>query len=258
MSNAALPNPEPHHEMTLMDHLRELRTRLLYSMLAVLVGTVVAFCYINQIYHLLSTPFQSTFTGGSLIGTGPAEAFVLKIRLSIAAGILLVLPVLFYQLWAFIAPGLYESERRYVIPFVVASTACFPVGAWFCFAVVLPFAFEIFAAEYASLGLTPAIRVSEQLSMVSMALLGFGAVFEMPMLAFFLARVGVITDRTLIDGARYAVVIIFVVSAVLTPPDVLTQFLMAGPLLLLYGLSIVIVKFVQKREADPQDNNPGS
>jgi len=159
----------------------------------------------------------------------------------------------FIQVWLFISPGLYEHERRYVLPFVLATSALFFVGVWFSFDIVLPFAFDFFKKRYDIIGVTPRIRISEHLSLILKAMLGFGAVFEMPVLAFLLGRLGVIDHLFLLRGFRYAVVLIFIISAILTPPDVLTQLLMAGPLLLLYGLSILIVKFTGRPKLKVQD-----
>ena len=249
--NKSDTSQDAHGEMGLFDHLRELRYRLLVSLAVVTCAAFGAFPFTGEIFGFLSLPFQSTFPPSSLIGTGPAEAFLLRMKLSLFAGIFISLPILFYQVWAFIVPGLYEEEKRYVIPFVLVSSFNFLVGAWFAHFVVLEYAFEFFASQYQSMGVTPAIRMTEQLSFVAQTIIAFGATFEFPVLAFFLARIGMITDRTLIDGARYAIVIIFIVAAVLSPPDVLTQFLLAGPLLILYGISIFVVRFAAKSEESP-------
>lgn len=238
--------PHESGEMGLFDHLRELRYRLLISFGVIIVASFGAFPFSGEIFGFLALPFQETFPPSSLIGTGPAEAFLLRMKLSIFAGILGSLPILFYQVWAFIVPGLYDEERKYVIPFVVVSSINFLVGAWFAHFVVLGYAFEFFASQYQAMGVTPAIRMSEQLSFVAQTIIAFGLTFEFPVLAFFLAKIGLITHRTLIDGARYAVVIIFVIAAIVSPPDVLTQFLLAGPLLILYALSILVVRWAQR------------
>jgi sec-independent protein translocase protein TatC len=245
-----LPEPVPAErgEMTLFEHLGELRKRLLISSMAIAIAAVVCFSYTKEIFHFVSLPFFSSFKGSILIGTGPAEAFILRIKLALFSGAIVAMPVLCQQLWLFIAPGLYPNERRLFVPFVFSTTALFLLGAGFCYSIVLPFTFEFFSSQYSELSLSPTIRVSEHLSMMLHALLGFGIVFEMPVVAYLLGRSGVITHRTLIEGSRYAVVIIFIVSAVLTPPDVLTQLLMAAPLLLLYGLSILIVKAAERKD----------
>lgn len=240
-------------EMGLFEHLRELRKRLIIGVVAILIGSFAAYPFTGELFRFVSLPFLGAFPSESLIGTGPAEAFLLKVTLSVAAGIIASLPILFYQLWAFIAPGLYESEKLMVLPFVAASTVCFLIGAWFAHAAVLPYTFQFFAEQYASIEVKPAIRMSEQLSFVIQAILAFGVTFELPVLAFFLARVEVIDAPMLIRSSRYAIVIIFILSAILTPPDVLTQFLMAGPLLLLYGISILVVKWAAPSKARAHD-----
>ena len=136
------------------------------------------------------------------------------------------------------------------IPFVVCSTALFLLGAYFCYSVVLPFAFAFFYEQYQTIGVTPTIRIKEHISLILKAVLGFGLVFEMPVLAFFLGRFGMVTSRGMLSAFRYAIVAIFLVSALLTPPDVLTQFLMAGPLIILYFLSTLVVWLVEKKKTD--------
>ncbi len=239
---------DPHaFQMGLMDHLRELRKRLIISLLLIAVGAVAAYTYAAPLFEWLSAPYFKAFGGSPLIGTSPAEAWVLKLKVSVFAGAIIMSPALFYQLWAFVSPGLYSHERRLLFPFVVCSTALFVGGAMFCYRVVLPYSFAFFYDEFKSIGVTPTIKVADNLSMTITTLLGFGAVFELPLLTFFLARAGVIDHRFLLDWFRHAVVLIFIVAAVLTPPDVFTQLLMAGPLLGLYGLSIGIAWWVAPR-----------
>ena len=234
-------------EMGLFDHLRELRKCLLISLTAVLVGSCVAYSFSTPIFSLLSEPYFRAFQNNELIGTGPAEAFMLKLKMAVFGGVLIVSPVIFHQMWMFVAPGLYNHEKKMVIPFVLATTVLFLGGVVFCYSVVLPIAFTFFAQQYESIGVTPTVKISEHLSFVAEALLGFGFVFEMPAVAFVLGRLGVIDERTLPNVGRYAIVGIFVISAIFTPPDVLSQFLMAVPLLILYGLSILIVKYTCKK-----------
>lgn len=244
-----------HSEMSLFDHLRELRKRIFYSTFGILVGSIIAYSYTPEILKLLSAPFDQAFHNASLIGTGPAEAFVLKMKMAIFAGILVSSPFSFFQFWLFISPGLYEREKKWVLPFVIAASLLFLLGVWFCYVAVLPVAFDFFAEEYRSIGIAPTLRVSEHLSVVAQGLIGFGAVFETPILAFVLGRAGFITHRTLIEFGRYAVVVIFIIAAVLTPPDVLSQLLMAGPLLVLYGLSIGILYFTARQPPELTDEN---
>lgn len=232
--------------MHLFDHLAELRRRILISLLTVLGFAILGFYVSGPVISFLVAPYTKSFAGGLMIGTGPAEAFLLRIKVSIFTGAICACPVLFYQAWLFIAPGLYAEERKQMLPFVASTTLLFLVGISFCYFTVFPMAMEFFHDQYQAVQITPAIRISEYLSTILMALLGFGVVFEMPVLAYFLGRLGIIDHHMLIAATRYAVVLIFIVSAILTPPDVITQFLMAGPLLLLYGVSILIVKHTGK------------
>jgi sec-independent protein translocase protein TatC len=233
-------------EMGLFAHLAELRQRLIYSIIAIVVGAIVAYNFSTPVFALLSAPYYSAFPHGILIGTGPAEAFMIRLKVAVFVGALLVSPVLFAQVWLFVAPGMYDHERKLFLPFIFITTALFLFGVWLCYAQVLPLAYRFFSAEYQATGLTPNIKISEHLSTMITALLGFGIVFEMPVLAYLLGRLGVIDHRSLLKAGRYAIVLIFIVAAILTPPDVLSQFLMAAPLLVLYGVSILVVKYTAK------------
>jgi sec-independent protein translocase protein TatC len=245
--------PVEHQECTmgLMEHLRELRKRLFYSLIAIGMGAVVAYWYSTEMFALLCAPYFQAFGNSPLIGTGPAEAWLLKIKVAVFAGCILTSPFIFYQLWLFVAPGLYSSERRLIIPFVISSTLLFTVGATFCYTQILPLTLRFFYDEFRSVGITPTIKISDHLSITITTVLGFGAVFEMPLLSFFLARAGIIDHRFLMRWFRHAVVVIFVIAAALTPPDVLTQLLMAGPLLILYGISIAIAYFSHPKTIPP-------
>ncbi|MCB0339623.1 MAG: twin-arginine translocase subunit TatC [Bdellovibrionales bacterium] len=236
-------------EMSLLEHLGELRTRLVFSALAIVVGAVFAYSIIGELLSVFSRPFELAFSESQMIGTGPAEAFILKLKFAFFAGIVLASPVVFFQIWLFVSPGLHEHERKLALPFLFFTTALFVSGITFCYFAVLPFAYEFFAEQYRSIGIAPTIRISEHLTFLVRVLLVFGIVFEMPVLAFFLGRIGIITDRMLIGWFRHAVVVIFIVAAILTPPDVVTQFLMALPLLALYGVSILLVRYTAPKES---------
>lgn len=237
-------------EMDFFEHLGELRKRLLIAVGAVLIMSIAGWFLSRSAFFFFSEPFYRAFDGDTLIGTGPAEAFILRLKIAAFLGLLLALPVIFFQAWLFISPGLHDHERKLAAPFLIFTTLLFALGVWFCFSVVLPFALEFFKYQYAQLGeIQATIRVSEYVSLLLRALLGFGIVFEMPVLAYFLGRFGVITSSFLIESSRYAVIVIFLVSAILTPPDILTQFLMAGPLMILYALSIGVVMMVEPSDS---------
>jgi sec-independent protein translocase protein TatC len=241
-------------KLPLTAHLEELRTRLIRSLIALGVGFVVCYQFVEPLMDWLTRPVKQFETGKvQIIGTGLAEAFFTKLKVALFAGIFLASPVIFYQIWKFVAPGLYDHEKRYVKPFVFFGTFFFVAGAYFCYRFVFPTAFGFFIAEYASVSIEPFLKISEYLSFASRMLLAFGAVFELPVFTFFLARVGVVNYKMMISTWRYAVVVIFIVAGVLTPgPDVASQLLMATPLLVLYGASIGVAYFFGKppRRAD--------
>ena len=240
-------NLEP-SEMGLLDHLGELRKRLIYISISIFAASCLAYYISPLVLEQLFQHFHNNFEKGMLIGTGPAEAFMLKIKVAVFVGILLSSPIIFLQLWFFIAPGLYEHEKKMLLPFVGSTTFLFLSGVVFCNEIVFPFAFNFFKEQYQTIpDITPAIRVSEHLTLIIQGLLGFGIVFEMPVVAYFLGRLGLITHKSMLGGLRYVIVLILVISAVFTPPDVITMFLMAVPLSGLYGISILIVKFTEPK-----------
>ena len=239
--------------MPLTAHLEELRWRVVRALFGVMVAFSGCYFYSDRVFELLTRPLVGL--GDSrlqLIGTGVTEAFFTRLKVSLIAAVFVASPVIFWQAWGFVAPGLVEKERRLAIPFVLAATIFFVSGAVFCYVLVFPVGYAFFLEEYANIGVAPQIRISEYLSFAARMLLAFGATFEMPVVTFFLARLGVVTHRTLIGGLRYAIVVIFIVAAVLTPgPDVASQMLMAGPLMLLYVVSIgVALVFGRAKPAD--------
>jgi len=231
--------------MPLTAHLEELRWRLIKSFAAVTVGFLICYYFAEGLFAFLTHPLLAYQQGPvTLIGTGVVEAFFTKLKVSLIAAVFVASPFILYQAWAFVAPGLYQNEKQYVVPFVCFGTVFFIAGGAFCYVLVFPVGFAFFIEEYKSIGVQPSIRISEYLSFSARMLLAFGATFELPVVSFFLARMGVITHRTLLRYWRYAIVVIFIVAAVLTPgPDVASQLLMAGPLLFLYGISIGVAYF---------------
>lgn len=235
--------------MGVLEHLRELRKRLIYSAIAVIFGGVFAYSFSTEVFFILSAPYTTGFGSAPLIGTSPAEAWLLKVKVAIVCGAFLTSPVIFYQLWAFISPGLYHREKRWVIPYVFLSSLLFLGGATFCYTTVLPMTLAFFRDEFASIGVTPTIKIGEHVSMTLVTLLGFGAVFELPLITLIMTRAGLIDHRFLIRWYRQAILIIFIVSAIITPPDVLSQLLLAVPLLFLYVISIAIAFFAARKVA---------
>jgi sec-independent protein translocase protein TatC len=225
--------------MPLLDHLAELRTRLIRAVIAIALGFLVAYAIDDWLFSALTYPLRAASHGKVLlIGTGVAEAFFTKLKVALIAGLFIASPAVFLEIWKFIAPGLFDSERRLAKPFVVSATLFFLAGGYFCWAVVFKIGYAFFLQQYASIGVTPTIRISEYLAFSAKLLLAFGVTFELPIFAFFLTRVGVIDYRMMLQYFRYAVLAIFVVAVALTPPDMISPFLLAIPLMALYGLSI--------------------
>lgn len=239
-------------EMPLTAHLEELRWRVVKALLAIFLGFVIAYLFADTLFAILIRPI--TLAAGDspvkLIGTGVTEAFFTKLKVAFIAGIFLAAPVILYEIWQFVAPGLYDEEKIYVVPFVFFGTFFFVAGAWFCYAFVFQVGYAFFLEQYDTIGIEPTLRISEYLSFSARMLLAFGVTFELPVLAYFFARIGMIDHQTLLRPWRYAVMGIFVVAAVLTPgPDVASQLLLVAPLVVLYGVSIVIAYFVSTRSA---------
>jgi sec-independent protein translocase protein TatC len=240
-------------KMPLTAHLEELRQRLIRSLLAIGVGFGVCYSFADPLFRFLARPLVELTqspdpeTAVHLIGTGIAEAFFTKLKVAVIGGIFLASPIVLYQAWQFVVPGLYDTEKRYARPFVIFGTLFFVGGAAFCYFAVMPLGYQFFVEQYATIGVSPEIRISEYLTFSSRMLLAFGVTFELPVVTFFLARVGLVTHQMMIHQLRYAIVGIFIVAAIMTPADVASQLLMAGPLLVLYGLSIGVAYLFGKR-----------
>lgn len=226
--------------MPFLQHLAELSSCLKKSLIGIFVCSLASFAWSKILFDFLTAPLFEHFEKVELIGTGPAEAFIVKLKVALVSGLIVSSPYTFFQIWKFVAPGLYKNEKRYALPFVFGSTLCFLIGVSFCYFVIFPYAFQFFLAEYQSIGIAPTIRIGEYLSFCVKLVLVFGLVFELPILSLFLTRMGVLSHRWLIDKGRYAVVVIFVLGAMLTPPDVVTQVLLAVPLIILYAICIGI------------------
>jgi sec-independent protein translocase protein TatC len=238
--------------MTLTEHLEDLRWCLLKSVSAVVLASVVCYFFSDAIFGFVVAPLrQNLEPGQKLIGTGVTEAFFVEIKVALAAGVLFSCPYIFYQIWRFVAPGLTGREKRWVVPFVLCATIFFVGGTFFCYRFVLPVAFKYFIEQYETLGVSPAIRIGEYFTFFFRMVLAFGVTFELPVFTFFLVRIGVWDYRFMLRSFRYAIVVIFVTAAMLTPtPDVINQSLLAGPMLLLYMVSIGVAYLWRKNDKD--------
>ncbi len=226
-------------EMSFLDHLEELRWRVLKSLIAVTVFAVPCGIFWQKIFDLVMIyPLRYADPKPKLIFTAPAEAVVLSIKIAVFGGILLAAPVLFYQLWRFIAPGLYKRERKIILPAVFFSTLSFLVGVAFSY-LMIPHVVQ-FLSQFAAGRMDPLFRTNEYLGFLIKLSLSFGIVFELPIISFVFTKLGIVTPRLLWQKLRYAVVVMFILAALLTPPDIVSQLFLALPLLLLYGVSILV------------------
>jgi sec-independent protein translocase protein TatC len=238
--------------MSLRDHFRELRKRVLRAFLWMLGGFIICYPFGQQLFTLLMEPLLRVMPPSSkLIFTNPPEAFFTFLKVSFVGGIFLTSPMVFYQLWAFVAPGLYKEEKQHILPVAFFSAIFFIAGGAFCYFIGFPFIFEFFMSyNQGPIQAMPAL--SETLSFVLQLLLAFGLVFELPLFVFFLSRLGIVTADMMRRFRRYAILVNVIVAAILTPPDVMSQMLMAGPLIILYEASILIAAVFGKKKPKPE------
>lgn len=238
----------PGHEMSLLDHLEELRVRLTRMIIAALVGFAVCYFYHHEILDVMLRPLKMVLPHNSTIqATNLTEPFFINMKAAFVAGIFLVSPYLFYQIWSFIGPGLYEEERKLAIPVAFFTALCFVSGACFGYFIVFPYGFT-FLANYDADIVTLNPKLSEYYSMALGLLFAFGIIFEMPVFIFFLARFGIVDHKWLRTKRRWAIVVIFIVAAIVCPnPDVISMLLMAAPMVVLYEVSIWVAYFFGKK-----------
>jgi sec-independent protein translocase protein TatC len=244
--------------MPFTEHLEELRRRLIICFIAVGVGFVICYFFSKQLFEILMRPLLQVMPPEeSLIFTALPEAFFTYLKVSLLAGIGLASPVIIYQFWRFIAPGLYHKERRALMPIVLFSTFFFVGGALFGYFVVFPFGFKFFIG-FASDNIRAMPSIREYLKFAAKLLFAFGFIFELPLFTFFLARLGLVNAELLRSKQKYAILLIFMLAAILTPPDIVTQVMMAGPLLILYELSIWIAKVFGRKPLDLEEEEEAS
>jgi sec-independent protein translocase protein TatC len=253
----------------LRPHLVELRKRLGISVASLIVMFFVMFAFHEPLLNWMVDPLNNALievgkksvhaADGMITTSQVGGAFFVALKVAFFAAIVTALPIILSQIWLFIAPGLYANEKKMLIPFIVGGTVMFIVGVLFAYYVVTPFGFD-FLITFGSFKFTPLINIEDYVGFFTKIMFGFGLAFELPIFAYFLALLGLVDDRQMTAFFKYAIVLIFIVAALLTPPDVLTQLLMAGPLIILYGISILIVKVVnpapplEEEEEDEEEN----
>lgn len=245
----------------LMDHLMELRDRLVRSIAAVVVGFIVCFIFVDPLFMFLAQPFQTAMAVAhperageaiELINTGAFGFFSVKMQIALFGGIVLAFPIVAWQVYAFIAPGLYKRERMAVAPFMIAAPVMFTLGAAFVFYVAMPFALNFALTQEVTDGpvrVTYLPKVEEYMGLVTTLVLAFGLMFQLPVVLSLLGKVGIVSTRLLQQGRRYAIVGIAAFSALVTPNDVISMFVMAVPVYLLYEISIWIVAAMERTRA---------
>ncbi|AWI75637.1 MAG: twin-arginine translocase subunit TatC [Azoarcus sp.] len=236
---------------TFIAHLVELRDRLLRAMVALVIVFICLMPWAGEIYDVLAKPMMDTLPEGThMIATGVVTPFFVPVKVTMMVAFVLALPVVLYQAWAFVAPGLYAHERKLAIPLVAGSTLLFLIGMAFCYFFVFGTVFR-FIAEFAPKSIVPAPDIEQYLSFVMSMFIAFGLTFEVPVAVILLVKAGVVTVAKLREIRPYVVVGAFVIAAIITPPDVISQFMLAVPMCLLYELGIMLANMISKPAAEP-------
>jgi sec-independent protein translocase protein TatC len=248
----------------LRPHLVELRKRLGISVLTLIAMFFVMFYFHEPLLEWMIHPLNDALievgkksvnaANGMVTTTQVGGTFFVALKVAFFAAILFALPVILWQVWLFIAPGLYDNEKKMILPFVLGGTIMFVAGVAFAYYIVTPFGFD-FLITFGSFKFTPLINIEDYVGFFTKIMFGFGLAFELPVFAYFLALLGLVDDRQMAGFFKYAIILIFIVAALLTPPDVLTQLLMAGPLIILYGFSILIVRMVNPAPKEEEDDD---
>jgi len=246
-----MTEPQKEDKMPLTSHLEELRKRLVRILIAVGIAFLGCFAFKEEIFRIVAQPLISVLPPGShLVFTGLPEAFFTYIKVSLYAGIFVASPVVLYQVWKFISPGLFPKEKKFVAPFVITSTMLFVGGVCFGYFLVLPGAYKFFL-EFTTDFLKPMLSMREYLTLTMKLLLAFGIIFEIPVFLFFMTKIGLVTPRKLARMRRYAIVACFIVAAIITPtPDAFTQCMMAIPMVILYEVGIIVSRLASRRKDD--------
>jgi sec-independent protein translocase protein TatC len=237
--------------MSFLEHLDELRKRIIYCIYALVVGCVVSFSFLPRIVNFIMVPMSGA---GTMLINEPSEGFMFNLKIGLLGAVIFSSPFIFMQLWYFVAPGLYAREKKIVIPFVLSASILFIAGAYFAHRIAFPMTW-LFFAGFANKNMVFMPNISSTFSLYVKMVLGLGLVFQMPILAFFLARMGIVSAKFMIQKGKYAILIIFIIAAVASPgTDMMSQFVFAAPMLVLYAISIIVVWiFGKKRKIATED-----
>lgn len=247
-----MPETETLDNMSFWAHLDELRKRLIFSVISIAILAIPAGYYWEQIFDIVMIwPLKFTVNRPEIITTAPAEAFLLSIKIAIATGIIAASPIIFFQLWRFVAPGLFPNEKRIILPAAFFSTISFALGVTFCY-YLLPYILKILTTV-GSGRLKMMYTSANYLGFFLKLMIAFGLVFELPVISFVLSKLNLITPSFLIKQTKYAVVASFILAAILTPPDVISQILLALPLMILYGISIIVCAIARPKKDKVND-----
>ncbi len=245
-------------KLPLISHLEELKTRLVRSLIALGTGFFVSYLFKEHLFQIITRPLVKVLPPGThMIFISPPEAFITYIKIAFYFGLFISSPYIILQVWKFVSPGLYDNEKKYIVPFFIFSSLLFLIGTCFCYFFVLPLAFEFFLT-FTSEFLKPMFAVKDYLSLSLKLIFLFGLSFELPVFIFFLAKVGIVDAAFLSRHRRYAILIIFIVAAILTPPDVVSQIMMAFPLMGLYEISIYLAKYAKREKSLTAAESTGS
>lgn len=244
--NSGADDSTDEKEMTFLEHLEELRWRIIYSLIGIVIGTIVAWIFIDYLVdYILLKPARDS--GAELQNLKPFGQLFLYVQVAIIIGVIVSIPNIFYQLWKFIAPALHKSERKYILSIVIFSSLCFLIGVAFAYFVMLPLTLK-FAAQFGSSDIKNQFAIDEYMSIIISVMLAAGIVFELPMISFFLSKLGILKPSFMQKYRKHAIVIIMIAAAILTPgTDPVSQIILAVPLVVLYEISILISKLSQKK-----------
>lgn len=251
---------EPLPAMGFLDHLEELRKRIVYSIIAVAIGTAASWGLRERIYAIMQKPIMEALRAqhlpDKLVYTNPVEPFNLYLKIAMLAGLFLTSPFVLYQVWMFISPGLYRREKRYVVPFMLSTIVLFSLGGYFGYAIAYPRAMDFFVKFNGQF--QPMITIGEYTQLFLSIVLGMGLIFELPIIVFFLAFMGILSPGFMLKNFRYAILVIFIVAAIVTPtPDVVNMCIFAAPMVALYGLSVAVAWLVHPKQRQTRREKRG-